>query len=242
MLAVMDEAQMRRLLTGVDGFLHSDEAIALHEAVRQLDVEPIRIVELGAALGRSAIAAGSALQERGEGEMHSVDFFNGANLETFTANIESRDLRPLVHTWQGSTHEVRARWDRGQIGMLFVDASHEYDDVSQDVEDWQPLLVPGAAVVFNDASLPGVYRMLRERVFSTGSAYQATSLVRSTLFTRYLPGSSLAGQELRRHERIFRMLRTRRLLDPLVDSTPTSVKRLGNAMSNRLANRATRRP
>lgn len=228
---------MTRLLSGVVGFLHADEAVALYEAVRHLDVEPVTVVELGACLGRSALAMATALRARGHGELYSVDTFTGANLDEFNRNIAERGFGDLVHPWRGLTHDVRQRWDRGPIGMIFIDASHDYENVSQDLDDWQGLPVPGATVVFNDASQPGVYRMLAERVFAPGSPYHVESLVRSTLFTRYRPGTALDEHGRRARDRIGRVLRVRRLAHPLVKAMPVPIKSFANAVSRKVVTR-----
>ena len=73
--------------------------------------------------------------------------------------------------------------------VLFIDGSHEYDDVHQDIEDWTTALADRAHVSFNDPSFAGVYRALRERVVRPGSPFRSPTLIQNTLFFEFKPNA-----------------------------------------------------
>lgn len=51
-----------------------------------------------------------------------------------------------------------------KIGLLFLDASHEYLDVRRNFEFWSPKVMTGGYIVFHDAAdcWPGVKRVVSE--------------------------------------------------------------------------------
>jgi hypothetical protein len=50
------------------------------------------------------------------------------------------------------------------VGLLWIDGDHRYEAVRRDFEGWRPHLLPGAAVVLDDAADPalGPHRLLAE--------------------------------------------------------------------------------
>ena len=38
----------------------------------------------------------------------------------------------------------------GAVSLLHVDANHRYDQVRRDVDAWEPLVMPGGWIVFDD--------------------------------------------------------------------------------------------
>ena len=66
--------------------------------------------------------------------------------------------------------------------MLFVDGSHEYEDVKRDIREWMPLLADRASVGFNDPWWPSVFRALQEDVIRGTSAFRSPRVVENTLF------------------------------------------------------------
>jgi hypothetical protein len=97
------------------------------------------------------------------------------------------------------------------VSVLFVDGSHEYPDVAQDIDDWTTALVPGAFVGFNDPWLAGVKRALLERVCRTGSPYRNARWMVNSLFFDYLPDAPWTRQDAARLRRLRTFLRLGRL-------------------------------
>ena len=83
-------------------------------------------------------------------------------------------LSELVVPLRMSTVEASRQWAGGEnIGLLFIDASHDYLAVRRDFEMWSPLVCGGGFVVFDDVpAWPGPTRVVSElprwfRMFGT---------------------------------------------------------------------------
>ena len=70
----------------------------------------------------------------------------------------------IVEPMQMTTLEAAAAWPHGAcIGVLHIDASHEYEDVRADFEAWERYVAPGGFIVFDDVpSWPGPTRFVQE--------------------------------------------------------------------------------
>jgi predicted O-methyltransferase YrrM len=184
-------AKLRR----VDGFLSEDEGWALYQAARrcaQAAANP-RIVEIGSYKGRSTIVLASALAEQGRGSVVAIDPHKPTGKESYAKEHGERDtyaeflenlakaaVEPYVVSVRKIAAQARAEYDMQPIDLLFIDGSHDYDDVVADIELWAPLLADRAIVAFNDPYAPGVNRALRERM--AGLPFASLRHVNNTLF------------------------------------------------------------
>lgn len=157
----------------IQGWLHPNAGAMLYQfALRHAPV-PV-VVELGSWKGRSTAWLACGIQDRGEGSVVAVDTWQGtpteiehADLlkdyhpdqlyEEFCANMQALGVGDFVEPWRMTTIEAARRWTRGaNIGLLHIDASHEYADVRTDFEHWSPFVAPGGYIVFDDVpSWPG---------------------------------------------------------------------------------------
>jgi hypothetical protein len=55
---------------------------------------------------------------------------------------------------QGFSVDVAAEWAGPPVGLLYIDADHAEHNVRSDFWAWEPHLVPGASVVFDDVDTP----------------------------------------------------------------------------------------
>jgi hypothetical protein len=185
-------------LRGVEGFLKLDEAWALHEAARLYPPvsEAVTVMEIGSWKGRSTIALALGVQERGNGAVYAIDPHTGSReliemfgpVDTYGAflwNIERAGVSDIVVPVRKTAHHARMTVEEKSVHVLFVDGSHEYEDVRQDIDDWVTALADRATVSFNDPSSPGVYRALRERVVVVGSPFRSPRLIQNSLFFEF---------------------------------------------------------
>jgi hypothetical protein len=228
--------RLTRSLDGVDGFLYLDEAWALHETVRQFpSSQELSVVEIGSWKGRSTIALALGVQVRGTGRVFAIDPHSGGQemvemygaVDTFAEfndNLERAGVKEVVEPIRALAHLARPRFRNGSVQVLFIDGSHLYSDVLQDIDDWLTALSDQAVVAFNDPSAFGVYRALRERVLHKGSDLRQPKLVRNTLFFRVFRGAQWSARDTRAltQLRISLFLRYRAsLLWPYVPSSLT---------------------
>jgi predicted O-methyltransferase YrrM len=139
------------------------------------------IVELGSWKGRSTAWLGFGLKDRGNGRLIAVDTWKGTATEQehkemlrdygpdqlfdeFRGNIGRLGLEGVVEPWRMTTIEAARKWDKGPtIGILHIDAGHEYADVRDDFEHWAPHVARGGMIVFDDVpSLPGPTKLITE--------------------------------------------------------------------------------
>jgi len=247
----IDADRLQALLDGVEGWLHFDEAEALFSMVAGApqDGRPISVVEIGSWKGRSTIAMAAALASlSGGGRVLAVDPHTGSvehraeygavdTFSEFCANIDRSGLGAFIEPVRRPSHEARPLVPDRSVDSLFIDGSHEYADVLQDIDDWVSSLRPGARVAYNDASWPGVYRALRERVVRRGTPYRNPRLVRSTLFVEYDPSSPFDGPQKLRWSILAATLAARRAANGFVPYLPERLKSWANSATALLAGR-----
>ena len=150
------------------------------------------IVELGAWLGKSTImlAAGSMAGSRAP--VYAVDFFalsgdagydysifldSGSHdyLSMFLRNIRDSGLSSIVTPVKSSTVEAARTWTGPSVGLLFIDANHNYHAVLNDFQAWMGHCSLAARVLFHDYGLtgyPGVSRFV-DRLLATRTLTRA---------------------------------------------------------------------
>lgn len=185
-------SRLKQAIETVEGWLFLDEAWALHEAVRNFtgDSRSLTVVEIGSFKGRSTIALALGVKARGMGTVFAIDPHTGAGTpkwpaETaleFQANIAAAGVDDVVELLVLTSHAARPQFAAKSIDVLFIDGSHEYEDVRLDILDWQTALKDESVVAFNDPTSPGVYRALGEFVLRSGGPYRGPALVSNTVF------------------------------------------------------------
>jgi len=167
-------------IDAIGGFLVPGQERCLFDLVRALPNDAV-ILEVGSFLGRSTVSM--ALACRGTDrhifavdtfEGNATDFVNGVNnvhwtgsdfLHAFEANLERSGVRQYVTPLRGTSRDIAKHWAQ-PIDLLFLDGSHEFEDVKADFEDFFRWLVPGGCVALHDVtpSWPGVLRVWRKQV------------------------------------------------------------------------------
>ena len=170
------------LIDGVEGLLvpNSGQERWLFETALSLPDYAI-IVEVGSYKGRSTTAL--ALACRGTGrrviaidtfcgnngdfteEKDSLNWTGGTFLHEFMANLRKNGLEEYVVPVRGLSHEVAQTWAK-PIDMLFIDCSHDYDDVLRDIDLLFPWVKPGGIIGLHDVTegWPGPLRVWQEHL------------------------------------------------------------------------------
>jgi SAM-dependent methyltransferase len=196
------EKEIGQALDGVEGWFSPAEAWMLHESIRGLSPErPIAVIEIGSFTGRSTIAAGHALLARESGgTVHAIDPQGDARFAQLKTNVEGAGVGSVVRFIRATSRDARMDFDAEQVDLIFVDGSHEYEDVRDDFADWLPLLRSGGIVAVNDPLWWGVATALRERLVIRGPL-RFPRFVNNTLFFSFLPDATWTrrdDQDLRR--------------------------------------------
>jgi len=137
-----------------------------------------RIVEVGSYLGRSTVVLGRSTP----GEVWAFDDFKGVRDTVFTNNNNvpilsdtfpefKKNVSNLPNVkWIKADHSdyaaVPIEWLRGapdkKPDMVFIDGSHEYQDVKRDIIAWKERLAPGGLLCGHDSDWPGVRQAINE--------------------------------------------------------------------------------
>jgi SAM-dependent methyltransferase len=184
------QSELEVALDGVEGWFWPHEAWVLHETVRGLSPErPITVVEIGSFRGRSTIAAGSALLARANGgTLYAIDPQDDEGFRRLGTNLSRAGVESVVRFIRATSHDARRQFGSRPIDLIFIDGSHEYEDVRDDLANWLPLLRPGGIVALNDPFWLGVARAIRERL-TTGGPLRSPRFAHNTLFFSYLPNA-----------------------------------------------------
>lgn len=148
---------------GIGGFLHCDELQALVELAAGQDV-----LEVGAFCGLSAWGMGISART-----VRSVDTFRAATdgqrqtgqMTTFDAYNLAISRYKNVSYFIG-TSEDAARLLHDDYDLIFLDATHTYEEVKADTERWWPRVRDGGVMAWHDYhhdNYPGVAQAVEER-------------------------------------------------------------------------------
>lgn len=156
------------LIAQIEGWL-SDEVAELLMSIAARVSKGV-IVEVGSWKGKSTVAMALANPRV---KIYAVDPFTGSQehehlaaskVDTYSEFLEniqryqvSEQITPLRMTSREAVHNVEE-----DVSMVFIDGSHEYDDVKLDFDTWFSRLVPGGVILFHDSKWQGVKRVLWE--------------------------------------------------------------------------------
>jgi predicted O-methyltransferase YrrM len=101
--------------------------------------------------------------EHGQGGEHQMDVvLQGTLYENFKRNM--KPVAHLINPVRCSSVEAARRYRDGSLDFVFLDASHEYEDVKADIVAWRPKIKPGGFLGGHDlqALFPGVIRAVQE--------------------------------------------------------------------------------
>jgi len=179
---------LRAVLQGwreVEGWCTDEEGMYLYECARRLPSGSV-VVEIGCWHGKSTIALALGCRESGS-RVVSVDHLQGdgrvvpaTGIETFSHNLVRFGVQDIVTLQVMDSQAAAERFgeshpfpslpglrDKGgvKVGLLYVDGSHEAEDVYGDLRAWLPHCREDAIILFHDyaAGWPGV-------ILATGKA------------------------------------------------------------------------
>ena len=177
----MNASELRQALADVPGWLGDEEAIALFELARGCTGRGA-IVELGSWRGKSTICLALGSKEGSGVPVVAVDRHMDKTFVDFQENIRKAGVADLVRPIRATSDEAFADFDE-PIELIFIDASHKYEDVRRDFDQWVPLVVEGGTVAMHDTTWEGSKLVSEEAIY------------RSPYFkdVRFVPSSTTVG-------------------------------------------------
>jgi MMP 1-O-methyltransferase len=185
-----DFARVKELIKDVPGWLSDEEGEALYELARACTGKGV-IVEIGSWKGKSTICLGLGSRAGSGVPIFAVDPHADYRHGEFKDNIERAGIADLVKPLKGLSQLVVDGFDQ-PIELLFVDGSHEEDDVREDFDKWVPKVVEGGVVAFHDTTWhPGVRRVVAEKIYSSREFKDVRFVIGSTTVARKVARNTL---------------------------------------------------
>lgn len=193
--------RLRKLIADIPGWLTDEEGEALFDLARRCTGRGV-IVEIGSWKGKSTTCLGLGSKAGRSVPIYAVDPHADYRFGEFKENIERAGIADLVTPIPSLSQAAAPDFDQ-PIELLFVDGSHEYEDVKADFEQWVPKVVEGGVVAVHDTTLwEGPKRVVEERIYRSndfkdvrfvfGSTTVATKVRRNTAADRLRARYSLA--------------------------------------------------
>lgn len=172
------------------------------------------IVEIGSWKGGSTIwLAKGALTGSGV-KVYAIDPHKGTLWHTeeqqsedtypiFRQNIKRAGVENVVIPLVMKSEEAIKGWSQ-PIGLLWIDGSHDYEDVKGDFMLYEPYLEVGGIIAFHDCWHPGPCRLVREKVLKSGR-FVKIGHVEKIIFATKVKTSSLGEKQVRFRLRLLLM-------------------------------------
>lgn len=161
----------------IEGWLSREVAVLLFELSRNLKNDGA-IVEIGSWKGRSTACLAQGSLQGQKNPIFAIDPHTGSqehqqfddNINTFAEfqeNLFELGLSHMVTPIRKTSLEVSAGFHQ-PVELLWIDGSHEYQDVLGDYQNWFPKVCDGGWILFHDSKWPGVRKVLWEELFTNG--------------------------------------------------------------------------
>ncbi len=127
----------------IDGMVDSDELHCLSK-YSELVPENGAILDIGTSDGRSALSLG--LHSKDSVHVYTVDI---EVEEKFYKHVDYLELNHKVFFTRCTSKRLSELW-KTPLDMVFVDGSHNYDDVVLDIQNWIPHIKKDGIIAFHD--------------------------------------------------------------------------------------------
>lgn len=130
------------------------------------------LVEIGVGRGRSTLALLAGAREAGR-ILYSYDIDSGTK-QNITSLVKATSEKSILDSWvfrQLPSAQAADDFPPGSIGLLYIDTSHLYEDLRDDLATWLPKMHPDGIICGADYALKkesediekeGVYRAVQE--------------------------------------------------------------------------------
>ena len=154
-------------INDVEGWIFPGDLEALWSLSRCVQ-EGGSYLEIGSFKGLSTSIVYSSLVDMGLNTftIDAVDSFRFITSESFKHSSRVAGFDKVLTTHEEDSHSYLRKADKSKtFDFIFIDASHEYEDVKKDIELSLELLTPGAIISGHDylpEVFPGVVRAVKE--------------------------------------------------------------------------------
>ena len=189
-----DELQrVRTAIADVPGWLSRKEAETLYSLAKACTGRGA-IVEIGSWRGRSTICLALGATAGAGPRVYSIDRHTDGTFPDFTRNLEAAGVAGVVTPIRSKSLDAVDGFTE-PIELLFIDASHLYEEVREDVERWEPKLLEGGVLALHDTTFfEGPKRVAEELVFRSRRFKDVHLVVSSTTVATKVAANSAADR------------------------------------------------
>jgi predicted O-methyltransferase YrrM len=169
----------------VDGWFNEENEIFFEDCISKLN-NPKIFYEVGTWKGRSTCCMAQLIKRKNiNAKLYGIDTFLGSDedihrseinilkssnltlLDVFKSNIKNCDVEDIIIPIVSTGTEASKNVKDNSLDFIYLDASHDYESVKEDIETWLPKMKKGSIISGDDYVVcwPGVIRAVNE-VFS----------------------------------------------------------------------------
>jgi predicted O-methyltransferase YrrM len=179
----------------LSGWMDPHFEVVIREKLAERDrSEPLLVIEVGSWKGLSTVTLASVLKSMGftqfniicidtwlgapefwtwglndptrGGSLNRIDGYPSV-FRTFTKNVKTMGHSDVIAPFPISSQQALevVKYYKLEADLIYVDASHEYEAVKDDIEWWWTVLKPGGILMGDDyrSNWPGVVRAVNEK-------------------------------------------------------------------------------
>ncbi len=167
--------QVKRLADEIDGWLSDAEGELLYKLAKNVP-KGRAIVEIGSWKGKSTVWLAKGAETGHKNKVFAIDPHHGSRAHVsegeedtysiFLANLTKAGVKNRVVPLVMSSSQAAQYW-QGSVGLLWIDGSHEYEDVKYDFLVWKQYLLVGAMVALHDCDKSGPACVAQEHLLNS---------------------------------------------------------------------------
>ncbi len=173
-------------MNNVEGWLSKKEGDALYKLASEAGGV---IVEIGSYKGKSTIQLALGSKNGCREKIYAVDPHTGSQehqkkgqvwtFDEFIRNISNARVDDIIEPLVMTSQQAVSRFEDNSISLIFIDGSHEYEDVKNDFFSWYPKIKEGGIMAFHDSlAWQGVKKVVKENIYKSRN-FKNTRLVES---------------------------------------------------------------
>lgn len=141
--------------------IHKDQTKVMKYLVDLVDAK--KIVEIGCWLGESTSFWADAIKHKPNARVNVIDNFmgnSGTLLEEaaknndiyniFISNMKELGIDNIINTFAMDSDKACFFFNDESIDIVYIDASHDYDNVCKDIDNWLPIVRKGGIICGHD--------------------------------------------------------------------------------------------
>lgn len=234
----MQDIEYTKLIADrIEGWLTEGEGTFLYNTAKNCSGKGV-ILEIGSWKGKSTVWLAKGSKAGNKIKVYAVDPHKGGHehktlklkstFEEFKRNMRNARIDDFVVPIVKTSKEAAESWNK-PIEFLWIDGSHKQKDVLTDFKKWEPFLVEGGVIAFDD-TLTGGPKAVVDKHLHNSNKFKVLGFVNDTTFAKKV--KSLSTFDRVRNKYIL-------LLKTLYYNTgklnlPMPLRKIGNKLSTTL--------